>query len=167
MKYRKQQSDSGEREPTAPSPLADPWKSRPGESPPPSLKFPLREPPPSENMAPAADRGDDSQRADIPPEEQDEAALTGTTLRSELLALASSFARHHEKNAMFGAVTRGLIRVERRKTLRRRILWRLAMTLFISGVAGAGYAVWHNQPDWAMPWWPADWWPGDLFSPWW
>ena len=58
---------------------------------------------------------------------------------------------------MFRAVTRGLIRVERRKTLGRRRFWQLALLLVFLSALGAAYTVWQYQPDWMIQKWSADW----------
>jgi hypothetical protein len=90
--------------------------------------------------------------------EFDLTARTGAALPIESRAVSSNRRKHDKKKSMFDAVTRGLIRVERRKTFARRLSWRLAMGLYVSiALGGAAFALWQYQPQWAMQWWPTDW----------
>lgn len=164
---RDKQSDPEDRVPAARDPQADSWKSRPDESVPPAPKFSLQQPPPAEIATPATARGETSPAATDFSAAFDAADLSGDILESEPVTLPPSPLKHADTDAMFGAVTRGLIQVERRKTLGVRMR-RLTLALVFLTVAGAAaYAVWHYQQDWVLQWWPADW-AGDVFDrDWW
>ena len=159
---RDKQTDPKDRLPTSRNPSGGSSQLRPAEAVPPAPKFALRQEPAAEPEAPADDNRGDVPLPSLLPEESAAPEFGDRLLESRPLDISSSPPKHGDPDAMFSVVTRGLIRVERRKVFRRRFKWYATGLVFLSVVAAAAYAVWRYEPDWALQWLSTDWRPDFL-----
>ena len=163
---RDKQSDPKDREPTSKNPSAGSSNRRPTDGVPPTPKFGLRGEPPAGTKTPADDNFRDVPLPSVVPDESAAPEWVDIILQSEPLDFSPSPLRHADPEGMFSDVTRGLIRVERRKVFRRRLKWYAIGVAFPAVVAAVAYAVWHDQPDWMLQWMSTDWMPDFLSQRW-